>query len=50
MNFKEMRENKILRFFIGHEDPINLYESCPILGWIIIGAILGPVIYLLFNL
>lgn len=34
-------KNKILRFFFGYDTPVNLYEQCPILAWIVIGGIIA---------
>lgn len=33
-------KSKILRFFLGYENPINLYEKSPFLAWIVIGGLI----------
>jgi hypothetical protein len=34
-------KNKILRFFFGYEYPINLYEQCPALAWLVICGVIA---------
>jgi hypothetical protein len=32
-------KSKMKRFFLGYENPVNLYEQCPFFAWLIIGSL-----------
>lgn len=38
-------KDKILRFFFGYDDPINVYERSPFLSWLFLGGIILYAIY-----